>query len=126
MKKGRKTTSRLADLNKAVYSRDMTHWYHVYNRRYFKKQFLPNIEVYFGPLKAPKGKIKFGCTGMRGLDPIYIVLNKKLEKFGECFAHLILLHEMVHAYIPRADHGPKFRKEIHRLAVAGAFNDLVG
>ena len=119
---------RLVDVSKLVYDRDLTHFYHAYNRRYFKRRMLPNIEVYYGPLPAPHGKFKYGVTGFsdRG-KPIYITLNKKIRNLGEDIVHITLLHEMVHASLPfRVKHGPKFKKEIRRLLLAGAFDEHLG
>ncbi len=119
----------LVDVDKITYSREMTHLYHHISKKYYGGK-LPNIEVYFGPLPAPKDQVKYGVTGIgkeKGKYTVeYIVLNQKLKQFGEDFSELILLHETIHAMFPHElDHGKIFKRERRRLILEGALDEIL-
>lgn len=119
----------VVDTNKLEYSRELTYLYQVLNKRHYGGQ-LPNIEVYWGPLPAPKGKFKYGVTGLiqrkgRKTRVVYIVLNRKLRVFSQSTMEMFLLHEIIHARYPDADHGKVFKSEVRRLIRRGALDNII-
>lgn len=96
-------------------NRDLQRWYRRYNKEYFGGK-LPPARVRFA-------KIAWMGEAYLGSGEIYInVLLKKWERGG---ARFTLLHEMAHLSLPASvDHGPRFQKEMLRLAKAGAFNGV--
>jgi predicted metal-dependent hydrolase len=126
----KKKTKRIKGFSESQmeYSRDLTHWYHKYNRLYFKDRLLPNIEVYYAPMPSAKGTFRYGVTGISKCNrAMYIALNNKLKMLGQDISLITLLHEMVHSAFPQdCNHGKKFKKETRRLLLAGAYDDLLG
>jgi hypothetical protein len=55
-----------------------------------------------------------------------IVLSKKYHRHDSLW-RATLLHEMCHisTITEKTEHGPRFRKELRRIIVAGAFDDLL-
>lgn len=101
-----------------------------FNKLYFKKKFPKSFVVRFSKLdKVIMGvcgnkivylKAANGYRKERVIGPILI--NKKLRNARSIVA-MTLLHEMVHAANPELKgHGPKFNKQMLKLAKAGAFN----
>jgi hypothetical protein len=93
---------------------DLRWWYREYNRKYFGN-------------KLPKAHVKF--SGIEGLGVTHvewkeIFISKQLKRW-RAIALMTLLHEMVHLSLPpRFNHGPRFNKEMLRLAKAGAFRGI--
>lgn len=116
---------RMPKFSSLIFDRDMTHWYRLYDKKYFKGR-LPVLEVYYGPLSARKERFAYGCTAFLKGKPIYIALNNKLNRMGEEISRLTLLHEMVHVSMGSrgAPHGPLFHEEKRRLIKAGALDDI--
>ena len=89
-------------------------------------------------IKIPKNRVSFGdkeeCDGCEGLCSRdgYIFINRELRKHAD-LAFIVLLHEMTHAvlfqqgYIGHEHHGGHsqlFHAELHRLYLAGAYEEL--
>jgi hypothetical protein len=98
-------------------------WFLEYNKRYFGNKLPKECIVKW----AFQTKEWMGRQSWRKLKkgapktPIIQVSAK--YRFNKSVAHLTLLHEMVHLALPkRVNHGPRFHKEMLRLAKAGAFS----
>jgi len=115
-------------------------WYRQYNRRYFGGR-LPEemslVEVCGSQIpRHDLGVFSRGGGWRHDLDKrgrkkkgsrIEIpgpAIFLRTDNRYECDVRLTLLHEMVHA-TGVYNHGPKFRKIVHRLMRAGAFDELV-
>lgn len=91
--------------------------YREFNRKWFGNRLPKDMVVSYANLD-PIGQ---GVTHYFKGRPLYIELNHRL-RWSESQTALTLLHEMVHVSLPyRFNHGPKFHKEMLRLAKAGAF-----
>ena len=102
-------------------ARDLEQLYAEYNDLYFGGE-LPTIPVKWG--RVHKNHDAEFVTYVDG--SIAIVLAPRLKKFP-CFFHMRLIHEMGHVKLRgyKGDlHGPKFQREMRRLANMGAFNGL--
>ena len=81
--------------------------------------------VYVGLYKMKN--YTYGCTirqhGMKYCS--HILLNPYFEKWPDVTKQNIL-HEMIHVkFRNRHGHGPRFKKEMRRLLLAGAFDDTL-
>lgn len=94
-------------------------WYRRYNRLYFGGK-LPRLTVRF-----EKMHLDFlGLSTSIGGKWVLIELSKEIKKWPR-LARQILLHEMVHVSLPQTVmHGPRFEKQMLRLAKASAFKGL--
>ena len=64
------------------------------------------------------------CLGFTMVEWGEIRINKDLKKWSKIAEHT-LIHEMVHLSLPpKVFHGPRFEKEMLRLAKAGAFKGV--
>jgi len=105
-------------------ARDLEQLYAEYNDLYFGGG-LPTIPVKWG--KVHKSHAAEFVTYEDGT--LAIVISPKLKTYT-CWAYLTLIHEMAHVKLRnfKGDdgdlHGPKFQREMKRLANAGAFNGL--
>lgn len=96
-------------------NKELQRWYRLYNNKYFSG-------------KLPPAKVKFAKMEWMGetycvLGEIYI--NKALKRWPSGGVRFTLLHEMVHLSLPPiVMHGPRFQKEMLRLAKAGAFEGV--
>jgi hypothetical protein len=102
-------------------ARDLEQLYAEYNDLYFEGK-LPTIPVKWG--KVHKNHDAEFVTYVDG--SLAIVLTPGLKKFPR-FAYIRVLHEMIH--VKQRDlkgdlHGPKFQREMKRLARVGAFDGL--
>jgi hypothetical protein len=95
----------------------LTKAYKQYNRRYFGNKLPDPSEV----------KVIWEDLGeqLMGLqDEDVITINSKHRRINPVWRGT-LLHEMVHLKCPkRVNHGPKFQKEMMRLARLGALKDV--
>lgn len=105
---------------------------------HLRRLYLKRREQFFGdsiPDDVPVGfdadltmKVMGLCTytieadGSRGFR---ISINPMLRPWPKVYEQ-VLLHEMAHVKLyPYAQHGKKFKQEIHRLMDAGAFDRLI-
>ncbi len=93
--------------------------YRKYNYKYFDGQ-LPN---------PPEVKILWAEMGNQLMGyqlEDEIVLSRKYHRHDSLW-RATLLHEMCHISTidEKNEHGPKFRKELRRIIIAGAFDDLL-
>ena len=101
----------------------LEHTYLLLNKRYFHSR-LPLVALAWHT-NTGKWRDMNGRTEFHGGVPILIFLNERLRDTPK-LAQLILLHEMVHVYLPykTKHHGKEFQREMKRLAREGAFDDL--
>ena len=110
------------NLNKFEFSPPYQDIYDQYNEIYFGFK-LPQVVVGFYKLGALEYGATFTITGAAFVS--YICLNSELKKW-EGVVRATLLHEMCHVKLNnRGGHGPKFKKELHRLLLKGAFDDCL-
>ena len=98
-------------------------FYDIFNELYFGNK-LPTVRVGFF---TKKDDTSYGFTlRVKGARfPSYICLNPYFTEWGKTL-RATLLHEMVHVKLMnRGGHGPKFKKEMRRLILIGAFDDLL-
>ena len=86
-----------------------------YNKKYFQGKLL----------NPPKSKVCWAELGPLGVQEGNVIYMNKKYRTTDSIWRPTLLHEMVHMYMPKnVWHGPRFQKEMLRLAKAGAFNGL--
>ncbi len=99
-------------------NKELNHWFQHYNKKYFRGK-LPKCQVRFR-------KVEDNDLGQCEMDikiPL-IDINPALGKW-RVIVKTTLLHEMVHISLSsRVEHGPRFQREMLRLAKAGAFKGL--
>jgi predicted metal-dependent hydrolase len=89
--------------------------YKKYNKKYFGNSLPKDIDLRFGHTQGDLG-YQLGEE---------IVLNKSKAYRRDSIWKGTLLHELVHLKVAESnDHGPKFQKEMLRLAKAGAFKGI--
>jgi len=91
-----------------------------YNKKYFKNRLMSDMIVRWRQWPDEKTVALFGQGGFWTIQ-----INIDVSPF-ECVWRLALLHEMAHAATndETLHHGPRWRREMQRLAKAGAFNKL--
>ena len=106
-------------------------WFNFYNRKYFGER-LPKGTVVSWSSAIRKheierthihGKTKCSESGCR---QSFIRLHSDMQKM-QAVALMTMLHAMVHldGYMDGPDdHGPRFQRQMQRLAKRGAFRDL--
>lgn len=89
--------------------------YHDYNRLYFRSQLPSNVMVKWVKMEKHYGRAGGGL----------IEISTYIKNFPD-FWQMTLLHEMAHVATDseKADHGPRWRREMRRLARIGAFDKL--
>ena len=93
----------------------LEHTYRSFNRKYFNNSLSKDVDLKFGHTS--------GLLGYQLGEEIVLSKNKAYRK--ESIWKGTLLHEMVHLKVSEsADHGPKFQKEMLRLARKGAFANI--
>ena len=114
--------------------------YRIFNKRYFRGSLPDDMIVEWSDKLAKKHMAGTHIHGLRGLKcpggkkrcrGNYIRISPELKGLPTV-AELTLLHEMVHAKSHRGDlrycecgrSGRAFQREMKRLALAGAFNEL--
>ena len=111
------------------YPKKFTRWelgqrlYDHYNEEYFGNK-LPVVHVgFYKPGKSLTMGFTFRTQGARHAS--HITLNPIFKKFT-CVLCATLLHEMIHVKDScKGGHGPRFKRELRRLILAGAFNELL-
>lgn len=99
------------------------------NKKYFKNS-LPDLPVVFCTpehFKKKKwgGKMTVAITEFHGKEPVLVALKKQKNNYYTDIK-LAMLHEMVHIYTGEIDCSKEvFKKEIRRLAVEGAYDDVL-
>lgn len=94
----------------------ITKWYREYNSLYFNNLLPADLEVKWSQLNPDcLGLYSEGC----------IELNSRYRGWQRT-TRFTLLHEMAHAstHNETDEHGPRWKKEMRRLAKLGAFDDL--
>lgn len=95
---------------------ELRYWYRRYNKKYFG-----------GKLDARVCFSKEVCKKFIGHADWYdrvITISKEIKRL-DCVIKGTLLHEMAHIKLPvKVNHGPRFEKEMLRLAKAGAFRGV--
>ena len=92
--------------------------YDSFNKKYFGNSLPKELPVVFQMLDSQR---MMGRTIIyRGRHPMYIEIAVRY-KGNLSLVAMTLLHEMLHVKYPKMDHGPKFHREMLRLAKAGAF-----
>lgn len=104
--------------HRSVTNADLRWTYRKYNRRYFGGR-LPAVDIRFADIDD-------GCLGIcivfAGTHEIRIA--RPIRSWGKV-VKCTVLHEMCHVALPkRVEHGPRFEREMQRLAAAGAFKGL--
>jgi hypothetical protein len=99
-----------------VTNSELLWWYKKYNRKYFGG-------------KLPAIKIKFSKLAVNTLAEVWYeereIYISNWIKTSDLLVRMNILHEMVHLSLPvGCHHGPKFEKEMLRLAKAGAFRGI--
>lgn len=99
--------------------------YDEFNRDWFDGS-LPYVRVGWSVARKDKKRYYGSTLQLHGHKfPYYIQINPVFKNWNDTVC-LTLLHEMVHVKFGVRDnengHGPKFKKEIRRLAQAGAFD----
>ena len=91
-----------------------------YNRLYFSGK-LPRADIRFAGMDK-ENYLGF-CVFFAGVPEVRI--NKRIRRWPK-MVRMTLLHEMCHVALPRrAEHGPRFQREIARLVRDGAFIGLL-
>jgi predicted metal-dependent hydrolase len=90
--------------------------YSRYNRLHFRSR-LPRAICRFGRLSDCIAQVTFS-------DPPQIVVHTRIKRFSKKLVLFSLLHEMAHLSSGDAGHGPKWQREMRRLARSGAFDTL--
>ena len=99
-------------------------YYDKINEKYFNYG-LPNVSVGF--YKDKKNDDCYGCsfTPYKAKFVHTIALNPLFTEWTKV-VRTTILHEAVHVKLMgKHGHGPKFKKELRRLILAGAFDDLL-
>lgn len=96
--------------------------YREYNRKYFRGALPPRAKILMA-LNWPLDR--WGRCERDENGRFTIILNNKLCSLERAF-RWTMLHEMAHIPTMKEsdDHGPKWRKEMRRLARVGAFEDV--
>jgi hypothetical protein len=89
-------------------------YFNLFNRKYFNNEVPHGTSVIWAPLNGNNGEYQAGVIRI----DIPLQGTPKMAK-------IILLHEMIHAHRPRANHGRVFQAEIRRLFEAGAYRRLL-
>lgn len=91
--------------------------YDSFNKKYFSNRLPKDMPVVFQRL----GRDRMGRTIIyRGRHPLCVEITIGF-KGNLSLTAMTLLHEMLHVRHPKMEHGPKFHREMLRLAKAGAF-----
>lgn len=101
-----------------VTNAELARMYAEFNKKYFGNKLPKDMAVRFEYLHGKWGRTRIYANSR----PLFIEISRELCG-SMCFAAMTLLHEMVHVKFPHLDHGPKFHKEMKRLARIGAFNN---
>jgi hypothetical protein len=107
--------------------RDLKFFYRRFNKKFFHNQLPNNLTVRFAsPAQfTQKGLGKRTCAITLIEDgKAYAIIVKKTRGKTWAYIKADLLHEMVHVKNPRLAHGPRFQKEMLRLAQIGAFKGI--
>jgi predicted metal-dependent hydrolase len=95
--------------------------YDGYNKEYFNHR-LPVVHVGFYEMKNCYG-VTFRVDGAKFVS--HICLNPLFKHYEQQLCQT-LLHEMIHVlHNNKYGHGKKFKKEIRRLLLLGAFDDTL-
>jgi SprT-like family len=103
--------------------------YRRFNKKYFKSK-LPLVHISFCQIPMQGKYTVYGLASTKyflsGKGPVEIILDTRLDEVDLIFT---LLHEMVHVYLDlfvstNLNHGPRFQKEMRRLAKLHAFDGL--
>src|SRR5271156_6728748 len=108
--------------NKFRPCRDAERWYDDCNKKYFGGK-CPVVRIGFYDKKAMKNSYAWTVRKEGFKFPSHIVFNPYFYDWVDELKRS-LLHEMCHVYLPQGvHHGPKFKKELRRLLLAGAFDN---
>lgn len=107
-----------------LYGKTATQLYRKYNRKYFDGK-LPKLPILW-PSKLRKTSLA-GYTeyNLKTRKPTHIALNPRFCGLRAIWI-LTLLHEMCHVKtgdLGPDEHGPRWQREMHRLARKGAFDN---
>jgi len=98
-----------------VNQKQLERTYRLFNKKYFNNSLPKDVDLSFG--HTP------GLLGYQ-LGEEIVLSKDKAYRQGSIWKGT-LLHEMVHLKVTeRADHGPKFQKEMLRLARMGALKGI--
>jgi predicted metal-dependent hydrolase len=102
-----------------VTNKQLRQWFRRYNRKYFGGK-LPEVSIRFEKMN----RLYLGWSIRMGSEWTGIEIAKTMQGWPK-LVRCILLHEMVHVSLPtKLLHGPRFEKEMLRLAKAGAFRGI--
>ena len=108
--------------NKFKHHEGVQCFYDDMNKKYFKHQ-LPLVFVGFYYDRDDSYGATLRLHGAKYCS--HIMLNPKFKEWVKA-TKITLLHEMCHVKLHnKGGHGPKFKKELRRLILAGAFDDLL-
>lgn len=106
--------------------RQLKIWYAKYNAKWFNGELPTKVLIYWKPLSADCGS---SCPIFEVEDNVFEIQIDPRHSGSHWEWKIILLHEMVHLRLwrtnPKHQHGKTFRREIHRLVTAGAYNGLL-
>ena len=86
-----------------------------YNKKYFANCIPEDTSVMWAPMDHNLGEYQ---------RPGEIRIDTTLQGSPK-LAHIIMLHEMIHARFPKATHGRVFKAERQRLWELGAYEELL-
>jgi hypothetical protein len=116
---------------KLATNKDLEKWFKQFNRRFFENRIDPRVQVRFAMSEDDRDVIGDDCDGVYLVDEKVILIDKALRGYRR-LTQMILLHEMIHAEIPKhisqpfiEDHGMLFQHRMVELFNAGAFDGLL-
>lgn len=106
-------------------NRSLQRLFNVFNRQYWNGQIDPRVRVRFSKTNLRNlGEFHHICREKDDWEGAKILICKTLRHHGRIIC-IILLHEMLHAANPAAQHGPTFKKDRKRLMDGGVYDDLL-
>ncbi len=102
--------------------------YRGYNQKYFKGK-LPSVICMWNGRETDKRKALATTLPLTGKEAkkqnaLYLLVFHPSLLLDGSFISLAVLHEMAHLSVGTGRHGPKFEKEMLRIAKAGAFKKI--
>lgn len=114
------------ETRRAVMNDQLKQWYDEWNVVYFDGQLPTNVRIASSPIVEDMDEALGETFHSDEPGNIIILIDEKYLSSSKIF-RMILLHEMVHVELgPDSwDHGKEFTAEIHRLILAGAYDNIL-
>ena len=112
-------------LTRFKFDEDLQNFYNYANEEFFNYR-LPYVRLGWYNFKK-SDVLCYGVTFTAANAAFceYIGIHPHFKEWTKT-AHNIILHEMIHVkFNNRGGHGPKFKKELRRLLLKGAFDDCL-